>query len=83
MVKYPWNNKVVEITWVDACTSDKWRSRKEYLRITKPLAIKTVGYLIKKNKKCVAVVQSQGANDDYSDSMTIPRDWVQKIRRLK
>lgn len=72
----------VEITWDDACTSGKWRSLKDYQSIDL-MECKAIGYLTKKTKKLVQVVQQISDEGLCSDSVTLPASCVKKIRRLK
>lgn len=83
MAESPYMKHVVEVHWVDACTTSRWRSRKDYLALATPANCRTVGYILKQTKKSITVVQTQGDNEDMNGSMTIPMGWVEKVRRLR
>ncbi len=78
-----WMKHMVEVHWLDACTTSSWRSRAESLKLASPAHCRTVGYVLKATKKSITLIQSQGDNEDMNGSMTIPRSWVSKIRKLK
>lgn len=80
----------VEITWADATSRSSWGSLKNHLG-QQPMEIESVGYLTKNDRKVVQIVQSKRdkyADDEddtpvVADSLTIPKGWVRKIRRLR
>lgn len=75
--------ELVEVEWVDSCTFGRWRPKAEYAA-AEPAHCRTAGYLLKADKQCVTIVQSMGRDmvEPISDSMTIPRGCVTRIRRL-
>lgn len=83
MPKSKWMKELLEVHWHDACTTSLWRSRKDYLELAEPVHCRTVGYLLKKTKRSLTLIMTQGNNDDINGSMTIPRDWIQKITTLR
>jgi hypothetical protein len=83
MAKDTWMKRVVEVCWQDACTTSRWRSRADYLKLATPAHCRTVGYILKQTKKSITVIQTQGDNEDLNASMTIPMDWVTKIKVLR
>lgn len=77
-----WPQKtIVEVSWLDACVQGKWGRKDDYLK-EGPMLCRTAGYLLKKDKSVVIIVQSQSVAGGVADSMTIPRSCVTKIRRL-
>lgn len=80
MANNAWMKHVVEVTWYDAISMRGWRDKATYAK-QKAAPCRTVGYIIKKTKREMVLAQTQGG-DEINGSMTIPRDWVQKIRKL-
>lgn len=76
--------KLMEIVWEDACGGDGWISR-DFVCDIKPILIKTVGYLLKKDDKGYTLTQSLNKEDgsrDVGAYMIIPIDMVKKKRWL-
>ena len=71
--------KIVEVRWRDACTMSGWREAVKYMEHT-PMDITTAGYLLKDTKSAITIVQSQSADGDFNDCITVPKDWVIKMR---
>lgn len=72
--------KMVRVTWVDAATVDQW----QVLGSLSPIfSVTSVGYLLKKTKKRVVLVQSVSENDQQSAQLTLPRVAVRSIKRLR
>ena len=44
---------------------------------------RSVGYLIRKNKKIVVIAQSRDANGKYMDKLTVDKRMVRKVKRLR
>jgi len=73
----------VEISWVDATGHTGWQSVDEAMD-RRLVLMHTLGYLIDSNDKFVKMVRSvEDGGNDVGDVFTIPRDWVQRIKRLK
>lgn len=73
----------VEVSWVDTTGHSGWQSVDEALNRA-PVLMHTLGYLIDKNEKFIKLVRSvEDDGHDVGDVFTIPRDWVQRMRRLK
>lgn len=79
--KYPLT-AIVEVEWVDSAARGHWDSIEEY-RKHDIVTCRTAGYLLKKNKRAVTIIQSQHAESGLSDAMAIPMRAVTRIRRLK
>ena len=75
-------HKVVEVHWNDACSMSGWRDISQY-RTHKPSSVVSVGYLLKKTKKVVTLVMTQGEEDDCNGAMAIPVPWITKYRVLR
>lgn len=74
---------LVEIVWDDAATSGRWLSLKTYIEDRGIVECRAAGYMTKKNAREVQVVQQISKEGDVSDSVTIPRSCVKRIRRLR
>lgn len=74
---------LVEVVWDDAATSGRWLSLKTYIEDRGIVECRAVGYLTKKNAREIQVVQQISKEGDVSDSVTIPRSCVRRIRRLR
>jgi hypothetical protein len=73
--------KIVEVLWEDITSNTGWHEPKEILHY-KPLEIKTVGYLINKDKKYLKLGHTVSEDND-SDFTIIPVGVIKKIRSLK
>ena len=83
MAKPKWPlTTIVEVLWHDACTRGRWAPKEEYLE-QEVLPIATTGYLLKRNKRSIVIIQSQAQNETCSDSITIPLGWIKKITVLR
>ncbi len=71
----------VLVTWLDAASRSGWRSRS---RISKcgPIRIKSLGWLLEKNKKYVIVSQNL-SKWQAGALLSIPRSCVESIEELK
>ena len=74
--------RMVEIEWVDSATTRGWNSPGQF--VESPLAhCRTVGYLLKRTKKYVVVVQSLGDDThNAGEGLGIPASCVKRLRRL-
>lgn len=74
---------LVEVTWVDSCTSGRWKPIEEYTRDSKLVECRSVGYLLQKTNRIVQIIQSLDEYGKGSDEVIIPRSTVKRIRRLR
>lgn len=82
-VKWPVNH-VYEVYWRDSCSSGGWKTLAEYRTDDKVGPMRSVGYLTKKDKHVVQLVQNMSSGTQHvADSMTIPRECVIVIKKLK
>ena len=74
----------VEVTWADATSVTAWATLDEHQAV-EPRVVKSAGYLSRADKSSVQIVQSVQQDPDglVGDSLTIPRGWVKRIRRLR
>lgn len=80
-IKWPLT-KLIEVEWDDAAVKGKWCGMATYEEC-EPCRCRTVGYLLKADQRRVVIIQNQSRDGDVSDSMTIPRGCVRKMRKLK
>ena len=72
---------VYQVDWMDSASRGKWGGYDEY-REEEPLKVSSVGYLIKRNRTCVLLVQTFNETGGLSDSIVIPRGCIQSIVKL-
>lgn len=74
----------VEVTWRDSTSRGGWDTVASHRKRCDVGPCYSVGYLLTKNKDVVQLAQSQSStNQDVNDTITIPREAIQKIRRLR
>ena len=71
--------KIVLVCWVDSTTVGGWADEAD-LELAK---CRTVGFLAKKNKDRVVVVQSTSDIAHYDNRFAIPRSCIKSIKELK
>ena len=70
----------VEVHWVDSATLSRWH---EVGKDDVPAEIRTVGLLVKRERKHVSVALSRDAtNDCVSDVINIPRSAIKSLKEL-
>ena len=74
--------RIVEVDWLDATSRGRWKSVDEQRKETVPTVCRTVGYLLVSDRHRVSVAQSQGTGGDATDTITIPRGMVQRMRTI-
>lgn len=74
---------LVEITWRDAAVGGGWGSLAYYRANNGTSQVSTVGYLTKNSKFEIQVVQSISIDGNVADSMSIPKAWICRTRRLR
>lgn len=71
----------VEVEWQDAYGIARWDSLEEHkARTTAP--IKSIGYLVTRDRDKITIVQSVGDSGSCADSLTIPKGWVVKVTKI-
>ena len=78
--------KIVEVMWNDSVSMSRWQSVSTVDKFVKDGSdkIRSVGYLYKKTKKAVVLVQSvHGSEQNYAEALKIPRECVTNIKVLK
>ena len=74
---------LVAIQWRDAASYDRWQDTSAGAAL-KPIECTTVGWVLKKTKRYITVEHTRTADRESTACvMTIPFDWMTKIRRLR
>ena len=73
--------RLVEVKWVDSAFNQGWRLK--YDSDTSISECKTVGYLIKKNKKQLVIAMNVNDDGGYGEAMAIPIECVKSIKKVK
>lgn len=77
------HKKIVCVEWDDASGQNGWRQEKDVLNLSLSKC-ESVGYLVKKNKTQIILVQSIDRDlKSMDNSLTIPRKCVKRIVELK
>lgn len=75
---------LVEVTWHDAKSDERWRSLRDILEDQEPLArVRSVGFLLRKNRAVVVVGHGISDDGDYESTMAIPRACVKQIKVIR
>lgn len=80
--KYP----MVMVEWVDTYTDSRWQTREDLINDSKefPYMVKTLGFLLNKNKRYVLVSPTFAVNHDkHGNGTHIPTKSIKKITKLK
>lgn len=79
--RYP----AVEVEWTDTYTDGGWAYIKDHVKkVRAPLLIRSVGYLLERNARTIILTQQlDEAFGKASDTVTIPRGCVYRVRRLR
>jgi hypothetical protein len=81
--KWPLNT-IVEVEWRDSCSASSWDSPRGYLERRQVGPMRSVGYLLKDGDGMLSIMQSMSfGNGDVHSMITIPREAVTKIKRIK
>jgi len=75
--------KIVEVEWEDACSNSGYYNKEKPDEEHKAVICKTVGYLKRKNKKHILLVQEYFSDGESRHVHTIPRKSVNGINYLK
>ena len=77
-------NEILEIEWEDSSCHHGWRTTKVLDGDNEVEQCRTVGYFYKETKRGVRLSAAiDDAGYERSDSWTIPKSCIRKIRRLK
>lgn len=84
--------KLVLVEWLDASSAHKWLTVEEAIEMSKPLACRTVGWLLSEKKGsdgCKLVVSTVGGEDEgtletlVTGDITIPNVAITKMTVLR
>jgi hypothetical protein len=77
---------MVLVSWVDSCSNSGWQRFNDAPKgFWQPSRCETVGFLIHDSKHAITLALSRGADEfssDFSETMTIPRVAITKIKKL-
>lgn len=73
---------LVEVIWNDAASNHGWYGPSDFSECSL-VTVKTVGYLLRRNRKDVAVAQGVSEHDKYSEVWVIPSASVVSIHRRR
>ncbi len=77
-------NEILEIKWEDSSCHHGWRSNNVLNKDNDVEKCRTVGYFYKTTKRSIRLSPVIADTDDErSDTWTIPKSCISKIRRLK
>jgi hypothetical protein len=85
MAKRPYKkNEILEIEWEDSTCHHGWRSNEVLDKDSDVEQCRTIGYFYKETKRSIRL---SPAIDEFgyerSDTWTVPKSCIRKIRRLK
>lgn len=81
--KWPLRSRV-EVEWRDSQSMGRWDTADSYRSRRHLGPIRSIGYLLDLSDDCVSLIQSQSiGNGDVADCITIPREAVTRIRRVR
>lgn len=79
-LKYP----LVVVEWRDAKNNSDWRPVSALERSTnETVLVQSVGYLIKKDNREIILAFGICEQGEAESTIAIPRDWCQRIKRIK
>ena len=74
--------QIVRVQWVDSASEDGWQHKANVKHIGKLCLCESVGFLLRRNKGAITLVQSTGSFDNVAASISIPMGCVKKITKL-
>ncbi len=83
MAKRPYKkNEILDIEWDDASCHHGWHTEKVLDEDKDVAQCRTVGYFYKETKRSIRLSPAIGGGD-RSDTWTVPKSCIRKIRRVK
>lgn len=77
------NHPIVVVEWFDALNDVEWRDIKTLRSPTTTAhAVRSVGFLVHQTKRVIVLAHGVDNDGAAESTMTIPRDWCQKIKRI-
>lgn len=74
---------MTEVEWDDANSNARWQDLGEMKNNHHVALCKSVGYLLKRDKKEILLVQTQAPEGDGAGVISIPIGFVRRVRRIK
>lgn len=74
--------RLVEVTWMDSASNHGWFGKSD-LKDVSLMEIKTVGYLVRRTSRDVALAQAYSESGRWSEIWVIPSKSVKSVRRAK
>jgi len=71
--------KAIYVEWVDSATSPGWKE----VDCGGPITIKSIGWLIHDDPRFIVIASSESSSDRILDQLSIPRDCIVKIRKVR
>jgi len=77
--------KIVEVTWHDTHSeSGGWQEPHLVARnVAAPFVVRSVGFLLRADNKCVILAQTRTTDGRVTDTITVPRGVVRRIKQLR
>ena len=76
--RYP----LVEVTWRDSASNHGWYKEDEFPEASL-VEVKTMGYLIRRNARELAMAQSVSEHGKFNEIWVVPAKSVRRVRRLR
>lgn len=73
----------MEVTWRDATSIHGWDEVEAWKKDVFLIECRTVGYLIRRDKKLMAVAQTVTERGKASEVWCVPTPWVTKVKVLR
>lgn len=71
---------IVVVDWHDAFTHDEWTSSNT--EADQDYLCRSVGFLVKQSTKRIIIAQTLAAEGRQTNTLTIPRPWVRRMRKV-
>lgn len=74
---------LVEVVWKDATSVSGWNSIQDMAEHMEMMTVRTVGYLIKKDKQAIKLAMSHTEDDSTNIAMVVPAGWLVSYKVLR
>lgn len=83
MAKRPYKkDEIIEIEWDDSSCHHGWRTEDVLDKNREVEECRTIGYFYKETKKTIRLSPAIGG-EERSDTWTIPKSCIRKVRRIR
>lgn len=72
---------MVLVEWLDTSSNSNWATKEEAK--PKVLTCRTIGFLLERNKKHIAIYATDSESGNISDRVCIPKGCIKSVKRLK